>query len=75
MFSKIDLRSGYHLVHIIKEDIYKTSFCTSYGNYEFVVVNFGINNATSTFMCLINNVFHPYLDKFVIILFDYILVY
>ena len=56
-------------------DIYKTTFRTSYGNYEFVVVPFGLNNAPTTFMCLMKNVLHPYLDKFVIVYIDDILVY
>lgn len=60
----------------IKEEyIYKIAFHTRYGNYEFVVVPFGITNAPTTFMCLMNNVLHPYLDKFVIVFFHDILIY
>ena len=67
MFSKIDLRVRYHQVCIKEEDIYKENFRTRYGNYEFVVVPFCLTNAPTTFMCLMNNVLCPYLDKFVIV--------
>ena len=75
LFSKIDLRSEYHQVRMKKEDIYKNAFKTRYGNYEFVVVPFGLTNAPSIFMCLMNSVLHPYLDKFFIVFIDDILVY
>ena len=64
VFSKIYLRYGYHQVRIKDEDIQKTTFRTRYRHYEFLVVPFGLTNAPSTFMCLINSVFSKYLDKF-----------
>jgi hypothetical protein len=75
IFSKINLRSGYHQVRIRDEDIKKTSFRTRYGHYKFIVVHFGLSNALTIFMCLMNGVFREYLDKFVIVFLDEILVY
>jgi hypothetical protein len=75
VFSKIDLQYGYHQVRIKDEDISKTAFRTRYGHYEFTMVPFGLSNALAVFMCLMNGVFRNYLDKFVIVFLDDILVY
>ena len=75
IFSKIDLRSGYHQVRIKDEDILKNTFRTSYRHYEFIVMPCGITNASTTFMCLMNSVLSKYLDKFIVVLIDDILIY
>lgn len=75
MFLKIYLRSRYDQFQIKKEDIHKTTFRTRYYHYEFTVVPFGLTNALATFMCLMNNVFNKYLDRFVLVYLDDILVY
>jgi hypothetical protein len=75
MFSKIDLRSGYHQIRIHDEDIPKTTFSTRYMLYEYLVMSFGFTNALMHFMYLMNSVFMPELDKFVVVFIDDILVY
>jgi hypothetical protein len=75
VFTKIDLRSGYHQLGIWVSDIPKTTFCTRYGLYEYTVMSFGLTNAPTYFMYLMNKVFMKYLDKFVVVFIDDILIF
>lgn len=75
VFSKIDLRPSFHQIKVKDEDVHKTAFKTRYGNYEYLVMSFSVSDAPGVFMEYMNWIFHTYLDSFVVVFIDDILIY
>jgi hypothetical protein len=75
IFSKINLNSSYHQLRIREEDIKKTTFSTRYGHYEYIIMSFGLTNAPTAFMEAMNGILHEYLDDFIVLFLEDILIY